>query len=372
MKRKILLVWICLGLSLLGLAGCATVSQGSETSGTETSPATITVSSDETGLENEEYIPMNLEQKMEIYLAGGCFWGVEGYFRQIPGVLETEVGYANGESDSTSYYKIADSGHAETLKLTYDANRIHLAEILAHYFRIIDPTMLNQQGNDRGTQYRTGIYYTEESQQKVAEAALAVESKKYKKALVVELEALKNYVSAEDYHQDYLVKNPNGYCHINLNSAKDPLYPRFEKKDDKQLKQELTALQYDVTQKAATERAFTSEYDKFDEAGIYVDITSGEPLFSSDDKYDAGCGWPSFTMPITTSVVAYLNDGAFGMQRIEVRSKEADSHLGHVFEDGPKEDGGLRFCINGASLKFIPKAEMAAAGYEAYLPYVVK
>ena len=315
---------------------------------------------------------MTLEKRSEIYLAGGCFWGVEGYFRQIPGVLETEVGYANGSTDETSYYKIADTGHAETLKLVYDANPIHLAEILAHYFRIVDPTLLNQQGNDRGTQYRTGIYYTEESQQKVAEAALAVEATKYKRALVVELEQLTNYINAEDYHQDYLVKNPNGYCHINLNSAKDPLYPRYEKKEDWMLKAELSALQYDVTQNAATERAFTSEYDKFDEAGIYVDIASGEPLFSSDDKYDAGCGWPSFTMPITTSVVAYLNDGAFGMQRIEVRSQEADSHLGHVFEDGPKEDGGLRYCINGASLRFFPKDQMAAAGYEAYLPYVVK
>ncbi len=315
---------------------------------------------------------MNKQKIQDIYLAGGCFWGVEGYFVQLPGVIDTEVGYANGKSGQTSYYEIASTGHAETLKLSYDANRIHLAEILAHFFRIIDPTMLNQQGNDRGTQYRTGIYYTDELQKQVAAAALEVEAKKYDKPLVVELEALENYVNAEDYHQDYLDKNPGGYCHINLNMAKDPLYPPYTKKDDNTLKQELSDLQYDVTQNAETERAFTSEYDKFSEAGIFVDITSGQPLFTSDDKYDAGCGWPSFTMPITTSVIAYLEDASYGMKRIEVRSKEADSHLGHVFEDGPQAQGGLRYCINGASLRFIPKAEMAEAGYEAYLPYVVK
>lgn len=315
---------------------------------------------------------MNIKKESVIYLAGGCFWGVEGYFRQIPGVLDTEVGYANGQTENTDYYKIAKTGHAEALKLTYDANRIHLAEILAHYFRIIDPTLLNQQGNDRGTQYRTGIYFTLPEQEKVALEAMAVVASKFDQPLVVEVESLNNYDSAEDYHQEYLVKNPDGYCHINLHLASEPLYGAFTKLSDEELKQNLSLLQYNVTQNAATEKPYSSSYDKFSEAGIYVDITSGRPLFSSDDKYDAGCGWPSFTMPITSEVVAYLNDNSYGYQRIEVRSKEADSHLGHVFEDGPRDAGGLRFCINGASLKFIPRAEMAAFGYGDYLPYVVR
>ncbi len=320
----------------------------------------------------EEGIPMNNEKRMEIYLAGGCFWGVEGYFAQIPGVLDTSVGYANGDGDSTSYYKIGRTGHAETLQLVYDANRIHLGEILAHYFRIIDPTLLNRQGNDRGTQYRTGIYYVEEEQKAVAEASLEVEQGKYEKPLVVELEPLKNYVEAEEEHQDYLEKNPSGYCHINLNMAREPLYEKYEKPDDGELQKDLSSLQYDVTQNAATERPFTSEYDPLQEAGIYVDIVTGQPLYSSDDKYDAGCGWPSFTMPITTSANEYLDDTSLGMSRTEVKSTDGDSHLGHVFDDGPKASGGLRYCINGASLRFIPKAQMAAEGYEEYLPYVVK
>ncbi len=314
--------------------------------------------------------PQSIKSK-DIYLAGGCFWGVEAYFKQIPQVIATEVGYANGESDDTNYETVAGTGHAEVLKLSYDANRIHLAELLAHYFRIIDPTLLNQQGNDRGTQYRTGIYTTDDYQTRVAQAALQLEAKKYDKALVVEVETLKNYIPAEDYHQDYLNKNPFGYCHINLNQVSDPLYPAYEKPSQNDLKKTLSPLEFDVTQNSGTERPFSSPFDQLNEAGIYVDITSGQPLFSSDDKYDAGCGWPSFTMPITTSVMSYSTDFTHGMVRVEVRSNDADSHLGHVFEDGPIDQGGTRFCINGASLRFIPKAEMAEQGYEAYLPYVV-
>lgn len=315
-------------------------------------------------------IPQTIKAK-DIYLAGGCFWGVEAYFKQIPQVLGTEVGYANGKSDETNYDSVSLTGHAEVLKLSYDANRIHLAELLAHYFRIIDPTLLNQQGNDRGTQYRTGIYTTDDDQTKVAEAALRVEATKHDRPLVVEVESLKNYIPAEDYHQDYLGKNPLGYCHINLTQVSDPLYPAYERPSQSDLKKTLTTLEYDVTQNSSTERPFTSAYDELNQPGIYVDITSGQPLFSSDDKYNAGCGWPSFTMPITTSVMSYSKDFTHGMVRVEVRSNDADSHLGHVFEDGPIDQGGSRFCINGASLRFIPKSEMIEAGYEAYLPYVV-
>lgn len=352
MKKRIIL----LGIFLLAavLAGCG---PGEESQGTDAA---------------EEGRPMNKEKRMEIYLAGGCFWGVEGYFKQIPGVLDTSVGYANGSGEETSYYRIAKTGHAETLQLVYDANRIHLAELLAHYFRIIDPTLLNRQGNDMGTQYRTGIYYTDEEQKKVAEAALEVERGKYEKPVVVELEPLKNYVLAEENHQDYLEKNPGGYCHINLNMAGEPLYEKYKKPADADLQKDLSSLQYDVTQKAATERPHTSQYDPLREDGIYVDVVTGQPLYSSDDKYDAGCGWPSFTMPITTGANVYLEDRSLGMNRIEVKSTDGDSHLGHVFEDGPRARGGLRYCINGASLRFVPKDQMAKEGYGEYLPYVVK
>lgn len=357
MKGKVWIGVLCL-MAIILAVGCSG-KEGDQTS-------------QEPGKTTEEERPMNTEKRMEIYLAGGCFWGVEGYFKQVPGVLDTSVGYANGKGEETSYYKIGKTGHAETLKLVYDANRIHLAEILAHYFRIIDPTSLNRQGNDAGPQYRTGIYYTDKEQEKVCKAAMAVEQKKHKKPLVVELEPLKNYVSAEDNHQDYLGKNPGGYCHIDLSLAGEPLYKKYEKPADGDLKKKLSSLEYDVTQNAATERPYTSSYDDFDEDGIYVDVVTGQPLYSSDDKYNAGCGWPSFTMPITTEANRYLDDSSLGMNRTEVKSTDGDSHLGHVFEDGPGDAGGLRYCINGASLRFVPKAKMVEEGYEEYLPYVVK
>lgn len=306
----------------------------------------------------------------EIYLAGGCFWGVEGYFRQLDGILDTEVGYANGKTEDTTYQDLKNTEHAETLYVKYDANKIALQEIMDHFFRIIDPTILDRQGNDIGRQYRTGVYSN--SDEVLEEVKNIVESKRplYDKPIVVEVEKLNNYVTAEEYHQDYLVKNPGGYCHIDLSLAEEPLYKEFTKLSDEELKATLTELQYEVTQNSATERAFTSEYDNFDEDGVYVDITTGEPLFSSRDKYDAGCGWPSFTRPITSYVIEYEKDDTHGMSRVETRSKGGDAHLGHVFEDGPKDEGGLRYCINGAALKFVPYDEMDAAGLSDYKKYV--
>jgi peptide methionine sulfoxide reductase msrA/msrB len=320
----------------------------------------------------KEVDKMRTEDRKEIYLAGGCFWGVEGYFQRIKGVLETDVGYANGASSQTTYEELKRTGHAETIRLTYDGGQVSLQEILEHYFRIIDPTSLNRQGNDWGTQYRTGIYYTDLVTGLAVQAFVAEKKKEYGKPVVVEVEPLQNYVSAEDYHQDYLKKNPFGYCHVDLALASEPLYDRskFRKPSDEELRKSLTPLQYEVTQNEATEHPFTSEYDKFDEKGIYVDVVTGEPLFSSSEKYDAGCGWPSFTRPITGDSVEYRKDESLGMERIEVRSTQGDSHLGHVFEDGPKDQGGLRYCINGASLRFIALENMEKEGYGEYIPYV--
>ena len=237
---------------------------------------------------------------------------------------------------------------------------------------MIDPTSLNKQGNDVGRQYRSGIYYVSESDLPTIESFMKIEQKKFKDKIVVEVAPLKNFVLGEEYHQDYLDKNPFGYCHIDLGLADKPLYDeaKFKPLSKDELKKNLSSEQYAVTQEAATERPFSSEYDKFNQKGIYVDITSGKPLFSSADKFDAGCGWPSFTKPITTTALSYKEDNSFMMKRVEVKSQNSDAHLGHVFDDGPSDKGGLRYCINGASLKFIPLEDMARLGYEEFIPYV--
>lgn len=312
------------------------------------------------------------QHKEKIYLAGGCFWGVEGYFEQLQGVLETEVGYANGKTGNTTYEDLKETDHAETLKVSYDRNTISLEEILQHYFRIINPTSVNQQGEDIGRQYRTGIYSVDPETVQRVQLSLDTLQKSYDAPIVVENELLENYVTAEEYHQDYLVKNPEGYCHVDLSLARKPLTKkeRYQKPTESELRELLTPQEYHVTQEAGTERAYSHEYDALDEAGIYVDKVTGEPLFSSRDKYDAGCGWPSFTKPIVSDATTYKEDNSFGMRRVEVRSDAGDSHLGHIFPDGPQALGGLRYCINGAALKFIPQAEMEARGYADYLPYV--
>ncbi len=308
----------------------------------------------------------------EIYLAGGCFWGVEGYFQRILGVKVTDTGYANGKTEDTDYRRIGETDHAETVHIVYEPGIVSLQELLAHYFRIIDPLSVNKQGNDRGRQYRTGIYYSSKSDAAQIKKFVAFVQKKYSEPLAVEVQPLKNFILAEDYHQDYLKKNPGGYCHINLGTASAPLYDesKFKTPSKSELKKTLSSIQYGVTQEKATEHPFSSEYDKFAEKGIYVDIVTGKPLFSSADKYDAGCGWPSFTKPITTQALLYLEDGSYGMERTEVVSKTGGAHLGHVFDDGPKDSGGLRYCINGASLKFVPYEEMEKEGYGEYIPYV--
>lgn len=309
-----------------------------------------------------------------IYLAGGCFWGVEGYFKRIEGVKDTTCGYANGRTENPSYEDVCrhDTGHAETVKVDFDDEVISLEDLLIYYFRIIDPVSVNKQGNDVGTQYRTGIYYTDESQLPVIKAAIEREQRKYSEKIAVEVLPIENFYSAEEYHQDYLDKNPNGYCHINLGLADEPIVrsEKYKRKNDNELKESLTSLQYDVTVNAATERPFANEFNSNFERGIYVDITSGEPLFFSTDKFESGCGWPSFSKPIQKDLVKYSEDLSLGRRRIEVRSNVADAHLGHVFDDGPSELGGLRYCINSAALRFIPLDKMDEEGYGYLKKYV--
>ncbi|MCM1336690.1 MAG: peptide-methionine (R)-S-oxide reductase MsrB [Candidatus Amulumruptor caecigallinarius] len=315
-----------------------------------------------------------------IYLAGGCFWGTARLFSLVPGVSLSEAGYANSQVAEPTYQEVCTgrTGAAETVKLSYDSDAVSLTELLELYFKSIDPTLLNRQGNDIGTQYRTGIYYTDAADLPAIESVVSGVSLRYGRPLAVEVMPLVNFYPAEEYHQDYLEKNPGGYCHVNpalfreaRQLGKDPLAElrtKAHKEDKEALRKRLTPLQWEVTQNGATERPYTNEYDREFRRGIYVDITDGTPLFISADKYDSGCGWPAFTRPIDPTLLTELPDTSHGMVRTEVRAKASGSHLGHVFPDGPRESGGMRYCINSASLRFIPAEQMAAEGYGAYLP----
>ncbi|MBN2260387.1 MAG: peptide-methionine (R)-S-oxide reductase MsrB [Clostridiales bacterium] len=326
-----------------------------------------------------EVVPVNKEIQYEetdlkeIYLAGGCFWGVEAYMARVYGVVDTISGYANGDTENPSYEDLIynHSGHAETVKVLYDSTKVDLETLLIYYFKVIDPISVDQQGNDIGNQYRTGIYYVDGSEREIIDNFMEKEQLKYNESIAVEVEPLEQFYFAEDYHQDYLDKNPNGYCHINLDLAYETVIPenKYAKPSDEEIKNKLTELQYKVTQNKATERAFSSEYYLSENIGLYVDVVTGEPLFTSMAKYESGSGWPSFTNPISDEVVLEYKDNTLGMERVEVRSRIGDTHLGHVFEDGPKETGGLRYCINGASLEFIPRENLSEKGY-AYLEYL--
>jgi len=310
-----------------------------------------------------------------IHLAGGCFWGLEAYMSRLYGVYDVTSGYANGSTENPSYEDLIyrQSGHAETVEVIYHPGQISLESILDHYYHVIDPTSYNRQGNDVGSQYRTGIYYQTDQDLKVISDSIRNLQKSYTDPIVIEVAKLDHYYLAEDYHQDYLDKNPNGYCHINLYEVSQvKIDPRwYPKPSDTYLRSKLTDSQYGVTQLSQTEPSYNNIYwDKF-EPGIYVDIATGEPLFLSVDKFESSCGWPSFTRPLTEDVVTYVQDTSFNMVRTEVRSRSGDSHLGHVFEDGPQNQGGLRFCINSAAIEFIPLEHMSGTGY-GYLKHLIK
>ncbi len=308
----------------------------------------------------------NKDNMRTIYLAGGCFWGVEGYFSRLSGINDAQSGYANGNTDNTDYNRLKQTEHAETVKIDYDISIISLEEILMHYFGIIDPKSLNKQGNDVGIQYRTGVYYTDDKDKAIIDKVFDEQTRKHSQ-IVVECQKLEHFILAEEYHQDYLDKNPNGYCHINLSDANKPLFDnKYKNPDDDKLKIELDNLSYAVMRESATEKPHSSELNAEYRKGIYVDKITGEPLFVSQDKFDAGCGWPSFSKPILTDKIVYIEDNSHGMKRIEVRSKSGNNHLGHVFNDGPKDMGGLRYCINGVSLRFIPYEDMDEQGYADY------
>lgn len=322
----------------------------------------------------------NMNSIKEIYLAGGCFWGTEHFLKLIEGVKSTQVGYANGNIANPTYKQVCTgtTDFAETVKVEYDSEKVNLPFLIDLFFKTIDPTSLNKQGNDQGTQYRTGIYYTHPTDLPTIQETVNRLAANYPRPLVIEIKPLQNFYPAEEYHQDYLDKNPRGYCHIHPElfelarkaKMKKQATAAYSKPDDATLRSTLSAEQYAVTQKNATEPAFRNEYWDEHRPGIYVDITTGEPLFVSTDKFDSGCGWPSFSKPIDRKLIQEKTDTTHGMVRTEVRSSAGDAHLGHVFTDGPADKGGLRYCINSASLRFIPKEEMQAEGYGDYIDLV--
>lgn len=315
----------------------------------------------------------------EIVLAGGCFWGTEAYLKKLPGILDTEVVYVNGKNLDPTYEEVCSgqTGHAEAVYLVYDPQVIGLDYLLTYFFKTIDPKAVNRQGNDFGSQYRSGIYWMNEEDLPTIENVAQRIVYEVNGPIATEIRPLESMSPAEEYHQDYLDKNPGGYCHVSFDTLpkegdtlvsrsevykENPLY-RYQNKSDRELRSSLSELSYNVTQKGHTERPKSSPLDKEDQAGIYVDITNGQPLFSSLDKYDAGCGWPSFTRPIDLDLIMEVPDKSYGMRRTEVKSDLSKAHLGHVFTDGPQDRGGLRYCINGAALRFVSLPEMKQEGY---------
>ncbi|MTT30875.1 peptide-methionine (S)-S-oxide reductase MsrA [Terrilactibacillus sp. BCM23-1] len=304
--------------------------------------------------------------------AGGCFWCMVKPFDELPGIKSVISGYTGGHTINPSYEEVTTglTGHVEAVQITYDETVFPYEKLLEIFWQQIDPTDPDGQFFDKGSSYRTAIYYHNEEQKSAAEKSKKrlQESGIFKKPIVTPILPAETFYPAEDDHQAYYKKNPYHYKRYFTGSGRDAFIKKHwgVKKDEQELRKKLTDIQFNVTQRNATERPFENEYYASEEEGIYVDVVSGEPLFSSKDKYDAGCGWPSFTKPIQSAHIEEHTDLSHGMIRTEVRSKYADSHLGHVFHDGP-DSTGLRYCINSAALRFIPKKDLVKEGYGEYV-----
>nr|WP_096154392.1 MULTISPECIES: peptide-methionine (S)-S-oxide reductase MsrA [Bacillus] len=304
--------------------------------------------------------------------AGGCFWCMVKPFDKQPGIEKVVSGYTGGHKENPTYKEVCSetTGHYEAVQITFDPIVFPYEKLLEIFWQQIDPTDAGGQFNDRGNSYRTAIFYHNDEQQQLAEKSKEIidKSGKFQKPIVTSILPAQIFYEAEEYHQHYYKKHPFRYKMYHTGSGR-AAYIKSAWKDsdrDQKVKQNLTAIQYEVTQNNGTEPPFRNEFWNHTEEGIYVDIVSGEPLFSSLDKYDAGCGWPSFTRPIKKEQVVEEMDVTHNMVRTEVRSKDADSHLGHVFEDGPREKGGLRYCINSAALRFIKVDDLEKEGYGEY------
>lgn len=310
--------------------------------------------------------------------AGGCFWCMVKPFDHYNGVEQVVAGYTGGHTINPTYEQVCrgDTGHTEAIEITFDPTKISYTELLDIFWRQIDPTDGHGQFADRGDSYRPAIFYhsQEQLEQALASKKALAESELFTQPIKVSIEPAAIFYPAETYHQQFYQKQPEHYQRYTQLSGRASFlqqqWPEEKTRENtikQQRLQQLTPMQYKVTQENGTEPPFENAFYQQEAEGLYVDIVSGEALFTSKDKFDSGCGWPSFSKPIEQTNIIEKSDLSHGMQRVEVRSSSADSHLGHVFTDGPKQLGGLRYCINSASLRFIPKEKLLEEGYGNYL-----